>query len=193
MQTVFLELITIKTLILNGSPRKNGDTSFLINKVISGLDGEYKLVNAYYSNISPCIDCRACRYKNGCSINDDMNTVYSYIEECDNILIASPLYFSELTGRLLDAASRLQMYFSAKYFGGNEIPIKRKRGAVILTGGGMGKPDKAYDTAVMLLHNMNAFDICPPVYSLNTDKIPACEDKNALSQAERISAFFNLS
>ena len=42
----------MKTLILNGSPRKNGDTVSLINKLTEQLDGEYKIVNAYYSDIS---------------------------------------------------------------------------------------------------------------------------------------------
>ena len=35
----------MKTLIFNGSPRKNGDTVSIINKVTDGLEGEYKIVN----------------------------------------------------------------------------------------------------------------------------------------------------
>lgn len=42
----------MKTLIFNGSPRINGDTANLINCVISNLNGEYKIVNAYFDNIS---------------------------------------------------------------------------------------------------------------------------------------------
>lgn len=49
----------MKTLILNGSPRKEGDTVNLINKVIENLNGEYKIINAYDCEIHPCIDCRA--------------------------------------------------------------------------------------------------------------------------------------
>lgn len=48
----------MKTLILNGSPRKDGDTAFLINKLISRLYGEYKIVDCYTADIAPCIDCR---------------------------------------------------------------------------------------------------------------------------------------
>ena len=39
----------MKTLILNGSPRKNGDTASLIKEVIRKLPGEYKIVDAYTS------------------------------------------------------------------------------------------------------------------------------------------------
>ena len=40
----------MKTLILNGSPRKNGDTAFLIQKLIEQLHGEYKIVNVILYN-----------------------------------------------------------------------------------------------------------------------------------------------
>ena len=101
----------MKTLILNGSPRVHGDTVSLINLLIKSLYGEYLVVDAYKSNISPCRDCRYCWENPGCAIKDEMQVIYSYIEDCDNIVIASPLYFSELTGKLLDLGSRLQTYF----------------------------------------------------------------------------------
>ena len=102
----------MKTLILNGSPRINGDTSSLIKKFTEKKIDEYKIVDAYRCNISACLDCRNCWKNNGCSINDEMQEIYKYIQECDNILIASPLYFSELTGKLLDVGSRLQTFFA---------------------------------------------------------------------------------
>ena len=37
----------MKTLILNGSPRKNGDTVSLISKIIEDLKGDYMIVDAY--------------------------------------------------------------------------------------------------------------------------------------------------
>ena len=87
----------MKTLIINGSPRVNGDTNSLINIVKERIGGEYKIVDAYRCNISPCLDCRFCWKNSGCAIQDEMQEVYDYINDCDNILIASPIYFSELT------------------------------------------------------------------------------------------------
>ena len=95
------------TLIFNGSPRKNGDTNSLIHELMNHLQGQVKIVNAYVCNISPCVDCRYCWQKDGCSIEDDMQEVYDYIHVCDNIIIASPLYFSEISGQLLSILSRL--------------------------------------------------------------------------------------
>lgn len=180
----------MKTLIFNGSPRPNGDTVSLIKELTGLMDGEFKVVDAYRCNISPCMDCRYCWKNSGCSINDEMQDVYRYIEDCDNIVIASPIYFAELTGRLLDVASRLQTYFCAR-FRNEEINIKPKKGAVILVGGGDGKIEKPYETACTLLHHMNCFNIHDVVCSFNTNVVPAVQDEKALEGVKSIAEFLS--
>ena len=119
-----------------------------------------------------------------------MQDVYNYIQECDNILIASPLYFSELTGKLLDVGSRLQTYFCARFFRKEEPVAKSKKGAVILVGGGDGHIDKAYDTACTLLHHMNCHNIHEAVYSHNTNARPAINDETVLTGLNSVYDFF---
>ena len=58
----------LKTLIINGSPRINGDTASLLDVVKENIEGEYKVVDAYRCSISPCLDCRFCWENNGCAI-----------------------------------------------------------------------------------------------------------------------------
>ena len=181
----------MKTLIINGSPRPNGDTVSLIRRLEEGLAGEYMVVDAYRCNISPCVDCRYCKEHSGCAIQDGMQEVYDYIQTCGNVVIASPMYFSEVTGKVLDVCSRLQTYFSARFFRGETPIAKEKRGAVILVGGGDGAPDKAHSTARTLLHQMNCRDIHPMVCSHDTDHRPAIEDAQALAGVESIVRFFN--
>ena len=119
----------MKTLIINGSPRINGDTASLLEIIKANIDGEYRIIDSYRCSISPCLDCRFCWENNGCVINDEMQEIYGYIQVCDNILIASPIYFSELTGKLLDVGSRLQTYFCARFFRKEEPIAKIKKGA----------------------------------------------------------------
>lgn len=71
----------MKTLILNGSPRKDGDTVSLINKMLPRLQGEYKIIDCYTADIAPCIDCRCCREKLSCPIKDEMQDIYAYLSE----------------------------------------------------------------------------------------------------------------
>ena len=93
----------MKTLILNGSPRKNGDTAQLLELAKAQLQGTYHVVSAYTADIHPCIDCRHCQKQFDCIFADEMEAVYTYLKDCDRILLASPIYFSELTGSLLNA------------------------------------------------------------------------------------------
>ncbi|MBE5949042.1 MAG: flavodoxin family protein [Lachnospiraceae bacterium] len=181
----------MKTLILNGSPRENGNTASLIDIIKEKIDGEYRVIDTYRCSISPCVDCRFCWENRGCIIDDEMQEVYDYIQMCDNILIASPIYFSELTGKLLDVGSRLQTYFSSKFFRKEEPIAKSKKGAVVLVGGGDGSISKPYETACILLHHMNCYNIHDVVFSHNTNNRPAIEDRQVHDGINSIIAFFN--
>ena len=181
----------MKTLILNGSPRKNGDTASLINKLIELLDGDYKIINTYYSNISPCIDCRYCWENTGCSINDEMTEIYECLVDCDNVVIATPIYFSQPTGRLLDVCSRFQMYYTAKQFQKRAPLIKEKKGAIILVGGGDGNPDSAYETIKTIMKQINVSNVFRLTGSFNTNTLPAINDSNILIEINEIADFLN--
>lgn len=181
----------MKTLVLNGSPRKNGDTVSLIKKLTEQLNGEYKIVDAYYSDISACVDCRYCWNNDGCSINDEMAEIYDYIADCDNVVIASPIYFSQPTGKLLDVCSRFQTYFAAKHFRNQTPIIKPKKGVVILVGGGDGNPEDAYKTAYTLLRHINISEVYPLVGSFNTNDLPATEDETVISEIVNIINYLN--
>lgn len=180
----------MKTLIFNGSPRKNGDTVSLIRYFTEQLSGEYKIIDAYRCDISPCLDCRYCWKKSGCAIKDEMQEVYEYLTDCDNVLIASPVYFSELTGPMLSVGSRLQTYFCGRHFRKEDSLLTPKKGAVVLVGGGDGKPDKAYGTAKTLLKFMNCKEIHALVCSHNTENVPAIEDAQAVAGVKKIVEFF---
>lgn len=179
----------MKTVIFNGSPRPKGDTASLLERLTAQLPGEIARVDAYRSAISPCVDCRYCWTHIGCAVQDEMQALYRAIEEADCIVIASPVYFSELTGKLLDVMSRLQMYYCARVFQGKRLITKPKRGAVILVGGGDGKPDRANSTAAMLLRQMNCTEVHPLVCSHNTNQAPAISDQQALDGVDSIARF----
>lgn len=181
----------MKTLIINGSPRPKGDTVALVAYLTRQLEGEVKRVDAYGCDISPCTDCRYCWENDGCAVDDGMQELYGYIRECDGIVIASPVYFSELTGKTLDLGSRLQTYFCSRFFRKTDPGLKRKRGGIILVGGGDGSMAKAEDTARILLHHTNCRDIFPTVSFHNTNVSPAILDPATLSRTDGLARFLN--
>lgn len=75
----------MKTLILNGSPRKSGDTTALICAFTRYLQGEYKIVDCYTADIAPCIDCRSCREKLSCPMRDTFADVVQLVDVCDKV------------------------------------------------------------------------------------------------------------
>ncbi len=181
----------MQTLIFNGSPRTDGNTSAIIKSILKDVKGEYQILNAYACDISACTDCRYCWQNEGCSIKDGMQAVYDYIQNCDNIVIASPIYFSELTGKLLDVGSRLQTYYCAENFR-KEKPIQKpKKGAVILVGGGDGNMKKAYETACVLMNHMNCTDIYNPLFYHKTNFCDVTDDADIKAEIKNITDFLN--
>mgnify|MGYP000273116451 CR=1 FL=1 len=91
----------MKTLVITGAARKNGHTNQMVKLFLDTLGGEYTIIDAYRAeNIAPCKDCRYCWHKKGCSIHDGMDEVYRLLEEADNVVLASPMYFHSITGKM---------------------------------------------------------------------------------------------
>lgn len=177
----------MKTLIINGSPKKNGDTTALIDEFVKCLIGEVKILSCY-NDISPCKDCRYCWSNSGCSIDDEMQEVYPFLVECDNVVLASPIWFSSLSGPLFDIASRIQTLFAAQYFRKEQKEIKQKHGVTIIVGAEKGTEIIPTQNALTIMKFMNVRRPCvATVYSLDTNNVPASEDEVAL-RAVRDSA-----
>ena len=181
----------MKTVILNGSPRIHGDTAALLNELKRNLQGDIVEFSAYRDDIGPCTDCRYCWKNDGCPIDDGMQAVYQALEEADNVVIASPLYFSQLTGPLLGLASRLQRYYAARRFRG-ERPLagKARRGALVLVGGGDGNERPAMEMAGILFRHVNAKYV-GMAFSHNTDERPAAQDAEALEKVRELAHVLN--
>ena len=81
-----------KTLIFNGSPRRNGDTAALLRVLTEALTGEYRVVDCYREKISPCIDYRSCRKEKKCVLNDAMQEIKRRLKiKYPDLLIATEL------------------------------------------------------------------------------------------------------
>ncbi len=176
----------MKTLIINGSPRKNGDTIALLSKLKEDLQGDIIEISVYRNNMNPCIDCRRCWVDGKCAIKDDMQIIYD--GDYDNIVIASPIYLSEFPGPFINLANRLQVYYAAKKFAKKEIEISPKKGILILVGGGGGRPDRAIELIKWMFKKLGVtYNEEHIVLSLNTNQIPALEDQEALAKLKIIT------
>lgn len=180
----------MKTLVLNGSPRRSGDSMTLLNEMKKHLKGDVDIVSAYYDKISPCIDCRYCWTHDECSIKDGMQKIYDQINSYDNVILVSPMHFSELSGMLLAITSRFQVYWCAEFFRNTKLVEKEKNGVLILTGGGGLSTSKPLSTAKMILKHVNA-QLIGQILSMDTNNVQAKDDDNALNKARELALSLN--
>ncbi len=180
----------MNTLVLNGSPHKSGNTAALLSAALKTLPGNIQIITAYESEFAPCNDCRQCWKTDSCRIDDSLSCILKRIDTFDNILIASPVYFSTLTPPLLAVLSRMQFLYTARRFRKERVIRRPKKGSIILTGGGEGNMDPALISARSALRLMGVREIFPTIASCHTDSIPAGEDREALLQAENLTTFF---
>ena len=126
----------MKTLVLFGSARANGHTKAMLDLFLETLGGEVEIIDAYRTEleIAPCKDCRFYWHKNGCSIKDGMVSVYEKLEEADNIVLASPIYFHSISGKLKTIIDRLQPYW-ASCLRKDKPEAFRKTGSILMVGG----------------------------------------------------------
>ena len=179
-----------KTLIVNGSPRVHGNTVALIDELKKHLEGEIIEISAFRANIAPCVDCRGCWTTARCVVRDDMEVFYG--DDFDNVVIASPVYFADLPGQMLNLTSRMQPWHAAMFFLNDPLKQRPKKAGLILTAGSKGNAMSATRHAGTLFKLLNAkgFDE-HIVVSGNTDTIPADQDEKALADTRALAAWLN--
>ena len=180
----------MKTLLINGSPREDGNTVALIRELKAHLDGEIIEISAFYSGIAPCVDCRGCWETAQCVVHDGMDVIYE--DDFDNVVIASPVYYGTLPGSVLSLMSRLQPWHVATHFLKTPLVQRPKKAAAILTAGGKGNSGRAgmHMAAFFRMLNARGFDdhtACSPA----TDTIPAAQDEDAMTQVRSIAQWLN--
>ena len=101
-----------KILILNGSPRLNGNTAELIKSFTAGAAENGHIVNCVnlqQINIHPCLGC--CKggrdFTSPCVQKDDMDKIYPLYREADIVVFSSPQYYWTKSGQLKCAIDRL--------------------------------------------------------------------------------------
>jgi len=99
-------------LVVNGSPRKDGNTSFLVTRsceVFRAGGIAHEAISLGGMDIRPCTGCDACRAKKSryCVFKDDMAGLYDKVAGCDAILFASPVYWFAYTAQLKAFVDRL--------------------------------------------------------------------------------------
>ena len=129
----------MKILVLNGSPRKNGNVSNLLKKESDRLlkknpGAEIIWENVSDLNFSFCHGCMACRSKGSCILpKDDAHKIENEIKECDMLIVGTPVYWANMNGKLKCLFDRLVGVLMGESKLGIPIPLHKGKKAVIVT------------------------------------------------------------
>lgn len=100
----------LKVLMLNGSPRGNGNIALAfkeMEKVFAENDVEFENILLGKTDIRGCIACETCRKNKKCVFDDIVNELAVKFEQADGLVIGSPVYYGSVNGTLLSALQRL--------------------------------------------------------------------------------------
>lgn len=152
----------MKILALFCSPRREGNTELLLDELLKGASVEgadAEKVDACRLQIAPCSGCGTCETTGKCSIEDQMQGVYDQIDVADAIVLASPIYFYNVTAQCKILIDRCQALWSKKYI--LREKIRARKGFFLSVGGTKGK--KMFDCAVLTVRYF--FDAINATYS----------------------------
>lgn len=101
-----------KIIILNGSPRKSGNTAALTAQFTRGTEETGNTVTEFFigeMNIHGCLGCfgGGKNPDSPCVQKDDMDKIYPVYKEADIVVLATPLYCWTISGQLKTAFDRL--------------------------------------------------------------------------------------
>ncbi len=116
----------MKAMLLNGSPRKNGNTVTALEAIKEGMkrdnpDIDLHQINAAEVNLTGCINCDSCVENGGiCVLNDGGADIIEEIYSADRIIFATPVYWWGITAQLKSIIDRM-------YSKGNQLREQKAR------------------------------------------------------------------
>lgn len=132
-----------KIVILNGSPRKKGNTSALVQAFTEGAAAAGHTVTTFFLDSMDIHGCKGCFGGHSsqtcpCVQKDDMSQIYPAVKDGDVIVLASPLYYWTLSGQIKTVIDRL---YALEEHDGNLLRGNGKAGVLLMAAEGHGFED----------------------------------------------------
>ncbi len=166
----------MKTILLNGSPRKGWNTAKMLKEAQKGADAvgaETEYIDLYDLSYTGCRSCLACKRKNAerckCFWKDDLSPVIDRIFAADALIIGSPIYMGDITSQVHALIERLH-FCALSYDDYSNYFTGKVNVGIILT---MNAPKAVYD----IEYRKKAKEVAQLFSALNgTVEVYACCD-----------------
>ena len=181
-----------KIVAIISSPRKNGNTDFLVNTAAKAAEENGNEVQTFYlnklANKKGCQGCNACKMNGGsCVTKDDLTPILDAIRDADGIILSSPVYFGEACGQYRMLEDRLYGFLKADF----SISFNPGKKVAVITAAGSAGADALADKIEGV---MKGYFKCEPVGKLAvvTKNEKDFSEKNAdlIAQAKALGSKF---
>jgi multimeric flavodoxin WrbA len=137
-----------------GSPRKNGNVDLIVSEVLKGAASKGAETCKLYLNdmdIKPCQSCGVDPNPKHCLFKDDMEQIYDALENCDAIVLGSPVYFDTVSAQvklMIDRSNCLMPHVKKTdgTFGFERRMKKQKKGVFVVVSGVEQELDAVFAT-----------------------------------------------
>jgi multimeric flavodoxin WrbA len=188
------ENVAKKVLILNGSPRREGNSATLAEQVAAGAKeagGQVETVHLHELDIQPCDACDTCQAGDiDCVIEDDMQDLYPKVSAADAIVYASPIYW-------FSVSAQLKLFIDRCYAMGEDTDeptdyaLAGKKIGVVLTYGGDDPYDSGAINAIRMFQDIFRYvpaEIVDIVYGSAMDEGEIKENAELMKRAFELGA-----
>lgn len=123
----------MKVLLINGSPRKNGNTAYALSQMaeVFAAEGvETEILHVGNQAIRGCIACGSCAKNGKCVFDDAVNEAAPRFQEADGIVVGSPVYYASANATLVAFLDRLfySTSFDKRMKVGASVVVARRGG-----------------------------------------------------------------
>lgn len=171
----------MRILGISGSPRVGGNSEHLLLVALEPFRAKNWEVDTFFLSqhtVAPCNGCDSCRQISSCVIDDDMTILYDAYSRCDAIIVASPVYYRNVT-------AQLKAVFDRTYAVRTTQPLTSKAAGAIAVGRGTGGGQAL---TLTIIHNffLSCGAICVPG-ELNGVSAMADAPGDILGQPKRLN------
>jgi multimeric flavodoxin WrbA/protein-tyrosine-phosphatase len=122
---------------IQGSPRKKGNSDHLLTLFLKACESHgarTRVIHPEKLDIGPCRELLVCEKKGVCPIRDEMEEKgYSLVKQADVVVLASPVFFYNVTAQAKVFIDRCQMFWGRKYKLGLKDPDGYSRQGFLLS------------------------------------------------------------
>ena len=123
----------MNVLIINGSPRMNGNTTIAVNEMVKVFEAEgvnAEVIQIGNKDVRGCIACGSCFSKGKCVFDDVVNELAHKFEAADGLVVATPVYYASANATLIACLDRLfySTHFDKTMKVGASVAVARRGG-----------------------------------------------------------------